>query len=90
MRGWTGKRDQRLEAKRTHREVTRQSLRLEIPRLIVELTSGYENRGTDYCGSVGPCRSGRGNTLAAHRGAAAMDIEGGRGPRVHPSFFLFI
>jgi hypothetical protein len=33
--GRTEKLDQRLEAKRTHHEVTRQSLRLEIARLIV-------------------------------------------------------
>jgi hypothetical protein len=36
MRGWTGKWDQRLEAKRMHHEVIRKSLDLEIAMLIFE------------------------------------------------------
>jgi hypothetical protein len=44
-RGRIVKRDQRLEAKRTHHEVTRQSLRLEIARLIVGSFIGLRELG---------------------------------------------
>jgi hypothetical protein len=37
----------------------------------------YKNQGTGHYGSVGPRRSGRGNTLAEPRGAAAINNVGG-------------
>jgi hypothetical protein len=45
MRGWTGKRDQYLEAKRTHCEVIRKSLDLEIAMLIVRSYIGLREPG---------------------------------------------
>jgi hypothetical protein len=47
MRGWTGKRDQRLEAKWTHREAIRKSLDLEIAMLIVESRIGLQEPGDE-------------------------------------------
>jgi hypothetical protein len=52
-RGRIVKRDQRLEAKRTHHEVTRQSLRLEIARLIVGSFIGLQEPGG---GTLWKCR----------------------------------
>jgi hypothetical protein len=40
--------------------------------------SGYGNRETGYCGSVGPHRSGRGSAIAAPQEAAAKNNGGGR------------
>jgi hypothetical protein len=72
------KEERRLERMEMDREIIRRSLCLEIAKLMIMFSSGYENRGTDYCGSVGPRQSGRGNTLAVHRVAAAMNNGGSR------------
>jgi hypothetical protein len=53
MRGWTGKRDQHLEAKKTHNEVIRKSLDLEIARLMVESPVGLREPGN---GTLWKCR----------------------------------
>jgi hypothetical protein len=81
-RGRIVKSDQRLEAKRTHHEAIRKSLFMEVTKLIFESSIGP--RETGHCGSVGPRRSGRGNTIAAPRRAPAKDNRGGRGSGVHP------
>jgi hypothetical protein len=53
-RGRIMKRDQRLEAKRTHHEVTRKSLDLEIAMLIVASYIGLREPGN---GTLWKCRS---------------------------------
>jgi hypothetical protein len=80
-RGRIVKRDQCLEVKRTHHEVTRKSLDLEIAMLIVGSYIGLQEMG--HCGSVGPRRSGRGSTLAEPLGAAAIDNVGSRCSESH-------
>jgi hypothetical protein len=79
-RGKIVKRDRRLDRKKTYIGAIRKSLFMEITKLIFESSIGLREPGdgeTSCCGSVGPRRSGRGDTLAEPRGAAAMDIEGG-------------
>jgi hypothetical protein len=62
-----------------HCELMRQSLDLEIAKLIVESHIGLQEPGDGLLWwKCCPRRSGRGNTLAEPRGAAAMDNEGGR------------
>jgi hypothetical protein len=54
MRGWTGKRDQRLDAKGTHREVIRKSLDLEIAMLIVQSPIGLQEPGDEFLWTCRP------------------------------------
>jgi hypothetical protein len=72
MRGKIRERHRRLEGKKTYREVIRQSLLMEIAKLIFESSSDYGNRVTGYCGSAGLRRSGRGSAIAAPRGPTAI------------------
>jgi hypothetical protein len=77
-RGMIVKGDQRPEAKRAHREVTRRSLRLEITRLIVGSYIGLREPSIWKLSKCLPRRSGRGSAIAAPREAAAINNGGGR------------
>jgi hypothetical protein len=75
MRGWTRKLDPQLK-ERTLNEVFRKSPRREIAKLMIMSFIGLREPGDGVLWKC--CQSGRGNTLAEPRGAAAIDIEGGR------------
>jgi hypothetical protein len=79
IRGRGARQHLHLEKEKMHHKAARQSLRLEIARLIFESSIRIQELGTGYCGSVGPHRSRRGSAIAAPWGAAAKDNGGGRG-----------
>jgi hypothetical protein len=70
--GRTEKLDQRLEAKRKHREVTRQNLHLEIARLIVRSFIGLREPGDRTMWKCRPPPKQKRNNIAAPQGAAAV------------------